>query len=387
MSEIPDEVEAPSLLGRVRNGTWLDAQQFPPLAWVVPGLVPEGFGLVVGPPKLGKSWFVLGLGLAAACGGRALGRIPMPARPVLYAALEDGDRRMQSRARTLMVGEPIPSGFEYFTTATPVEILPLLGEWLDAHPDGLVMLDTLGKVMPDSRPGESAYQRDYRVGGRLKALSDAHPGAAVLVVHHTRKMASGDWMDSTSGTQGLNGSADFTIVLERGRGEGSALLKVTGRDVSEGEFSVAVQDGCWTLAGDSLAAAAAAARDSRAAERVGDQMASVVAAVNHNPAGVRAEQVAADLDIDKDSAGRYLRRAAEAGRINRAGRGLYTPLSEVSEVSDSTTLFHTEPDTTDTTDTHVEAPAPCRVCQQPLNAALAAEGYGTHPTCRGGDES
>ena len=62
---------------------------------------------------------------------------------------------MQSRARALMINEPIPAAFEYFTMATPAEILPLLREWMDGHPDGLVMLDTLGKVMPPSIPGES----------------------------------------------------------------------------------------------------------------------------------------------------------------------------------------------------------------------------------------
>lgn len=340
------------LLDRVRNGEWLDAQVFPPLSWVAPGLVPEGFGLVVGPPKLGKSWFVLGLGLAAACGGRALGRVPMQTRPVLYAALEDGDRRMQSRARALMINEPIPAAFEYFTMATPAEILPLLREWLDGHPDGLVMLDTLGKVMPPSIPGESAYQRDYRVGGRLKALSDDHPGSALLVVHHTRKLTSGDWMDSTSGTQGLNGSADFTIALERGRGDGSALLRVSGRDVSEGEYAATMTEGCWTLEGDSLSAAARAARDNRAAQNVGDQMAEVIAAVGRSSRAVRAEEVADAVGIDKDDAGRYLRRAAEAGRVERVGRGLFKPVSEVSEVSESEVLLPAEPDTTDTTDTY-----------------------------------
>lgn len=361
MSALEQEV-APSLLGRVRDGAWLDAQVFPPMEWIVPGLVAEGFGLVVGPPKLGKSWFVLGLGLAAACGGRALGKIALDPRPVLYAALEDGDRRMQDRARQLMIGEPIPAAFEYFTAATPAEILPIIAEWLDAHPEGLVLLDTLGRVMPQALPGESAYQRDYRVGSRLKALTDAHPGSALLVVHHNRKVPSSDWMDSTSGTQGLNGSADYTIVLERARGDGNALLKVTGRDVAEGEYAVTMTGGSWALAGDDLDAAAKAARDAAATQGVGDRMSEVVSLVIAEPGGLRAEHVAERLGLDKDSAGRYLRRATDAGRIKRTGRGLYTPLSEVSEVSGSGVLlaFPARPDTSaqtgqpDTSDTHVE---------------------------------
>ena len=84
-----------SPLDKIHNGAWLDAQEFPPLQWAVPGLIAEGMGFVIGPPKLGKSWFVLGIGLAVASGGKALGKIPVQSRPVLYAALEDGDRRMQ----------------------------------------------------------------------------------------------------------------------------------------------------------------------------------------------------------------------------------------------------------------------------------------------------
>lgn len=73
------------------------------------------------------------------------------------------------------------------------------------------MLDTLGKVMPEARVGESAYQRDYRIGGRLKRIADEWPGLAVVVVHHDRKAAAEDFVDSVSGTNGLAGH-------RRGRG-------------------------------------------------------------------------------------------------------------------------------------------------------------------------
>ena len=98
-------------LARIRTGAELDAMTFPPLAWAVPGLVPEGFGLLTGPPKAGKSWLVLDIALGVAAGGRVLGKVRVGRpRPVLYFALEDGERRLQDRARTLLgPGEPIPS--------------------------------------------------------------------------------------------------------------------------------------------------------------------------------------------------------------------------------------------------------------------------------------
>jgi len=192
-----------ALLAQVKNGSWLDAQEFPPLQWAVDGLIPEGFGLITGPPKLGKSWFVLGVLLAIAAGGRAVGRIHVDPKPVLYLALEDGDRRMQARVRALNGEEPTPDGFNFLTAAEPSTVIQMIDAWLSYHPEGVVALDTLGKVMPQAFPGEGAYQRDYRVGGILKKLTDTYPGSTLMVVHHVRKQGSGDWMDSTSGTNGL----------------------------------------------------------------------------------------------------------------------------------------------------------------------------------------
>src|SRR5215217_3565759 len=65
--------DADKLLATLRTGDWLDAQEFPPLTYAVPGLIPEGSVLLVGPPKIGKSWLVLTIALAAASGGKALG--------------------------------------------------------------------------------------------------------------------------------------------------------------------------------------------------------------------------------------------------------------------------------------------------------------------------
>jgi hypothetical protein len=106
--------DADRLLATLRTGAWLGAQVLPPLAYAVPGLIPEGSVLLVGAPKIGKSWMVLSIALAAAVGGRALG-IEVPQRPVLYLALEDGHRRLQDRCRRLLADDPIPEQFQYIT--------------------------------------------------------------------------------------------------------------------------------------------------------------------------------------------------------------------------------------------------------------------------------
>jgi RecA-family ATPase len=372
--------EGADLLATIRTGTWLDAQTFPALAWAVPGIVPEGFGLLVGPPKLGKSWMALHLGLACASGSQAFGAILTgPPRAVLYLALEDGERRLQDRCRKLLDGTAIPESFHYATQVEAARVLATIDAWLDEHHDGnpLVILDTLGKVMPSALPGESAYARDYRVGTGIKRLSDRHRGATVLVVHHTRKQEGADWMDSTSGTQGLNGSADFTIALTRSRNDTEAVLRVTGRDVRENEFAMVIEDGRWTLAGKSLTAAAQAVLTARASAGLKDRSADVVALVSQHPEGVRAKDAADALGINEDQSRVYLARLFKAGRIDKPEPGLYTPTTTVTGVTGVT-----DPDdgrnTRNTSNTHLAA-FDCYGCGEPLDAVWAD--VGTHPGC------
>lgn len=365
------------LLDRIRTGDYLEHTHFPPLAWAVHGLIPEGFGLLTGAPKTGKSWLALGFGLAVATAGDALGKVPTgQARPVLLLALEDGERRLKGRCRTLLGdGEPIPGNLHYLTTCTPAMVVPTLTAWLAQHPDGMVILDTLGKVMPNALPGESAYQRDYRIGGVLKSTVDEHPGSTLLVVHHVRKASSDDWMDSTSGTNGLNGSADFTINLSRDRNADAGMLRVTGRDVPEAEYAVTTADGTWTLDGNDLRDAAERAQQASATAGLGDRSAEIVTYVTGQPEPVTANQVEEALDV-KD-ARRYLARLADAGRLRRSARGLYT--TTVPTVPCVPSDSHDYPNGTHgTVGTPVQR---CTLCAFPLPDSVIAEGFATHPGC------
>lgn len=301
-----------SILDRIRTGDQLDAMEFPPLSWAVHGVIPEGFGLFTGAPKAGKSWAVLEIALAVATGGNALGKVPTGSeRPVLYFALEDGERRLQGRARHLLgEGVPIPPHLHYLTEGTPAEVMQGIEEWLDVHgrTNPLVILDTLGKVMPPSLPGEGAYQRDYRVGSRFKELVKQHPGATVLVVHHVRKATSEDWMDSTSGTNGLNGAADFTVNLSRSRNEDTGILRVTGRDQPENEYAITSSSGRWTVDGTALADAAEKARHLHAVANLDARSAEILALVGEHPEGITPAAVAERVGIQPNSASTYLRR-------------------------------------------------------------------------------
>lgn len=318
------------LLAGLRTGAWLEGQTFPPIAYAVPGIIPEGMTLLVGPPKVGKSWLTFALALAVASGGVALGGIALHTpRPVLLLALEDSDRRLQSRARLLLApGSAIPPRLHYLTRLVPGTVVATVSAWADEYADdgGLVIIDTLGKVLPPAMPGESAYARDYRVAGGIKRVADDRPGLAVVVVHHDRKAGSEDFVDAVSGTHGLAGAADTITVLGRPRVSGEGLLRVTGRDVVERDYAVTLHDGHrWTLSGADLDAAAAAAQTHAAAAGLGGSMAAVVTAVNACPDGATAADVATVCGIDEKTAADYLARAARAGRVDRITRGRYGP--------------------------------------------------------------
>lgn len=325
------EAEESRLAGMV-SARWLMAQAFPPIEYVVPGLIPEGLSLLAAPPKIGKSWMVLGLGVACASGGYAFGQIKVDERPVLYLALEDGHRRLQSRLESLGVTRP-PSVLHFLTRMQPGATLGTITEFMELYAEQhpLVVLDTLGRAMPPAMANETTYQRDYRITSALKSVADGFPGSSLIVVHHTRKADSADFLDAVSGTQGIAGAADTVLVLKRDRQDSSAVVSVTSRDAREGSYALSLDaSGAWMLDGCDLEEAGRTARENATTQGVGDRMAELVAEVNRHPEGVRSAELAMALHLDDGTVRRYLRRATDAGRILNPSRGLYVPVTSVT---------------------------------------------------------
>jgi AAA domain len=119
---------------------------------------------------------------------------------------------------------------------------------LDRHRDAcMVVIDVFAKMRGVSPPGMSAYDADYAAVGRAKRIADAY-GVAVVLVHHVRKAGSEDFLEMVSGTNGLAGAADETMVLKRARGQADGALFATGRDVDEAEYALAFQPACGAAA-------------------------------------------------------------------------------------------------------------------------------------------
>jgi AAA domain len=309
----------------IRNGTWLDSQVFPATAWSVPGIIPEGCCILAGQPKIGKSFLVLGTGLAAAGGREVLG-VPVEQRPVLYLALEDDARRLQSRARMLLDDEPLPAELYYLTREDSTAAMDLAREWVHDHEDSkpMVIVDTLEKVRGPR--GINSYADDYKAGTSLQSL--LVNGGSVIAVHHTRKGESDDFTDDVSGTLGLVGSVDTVITLKRARTGEAGTLSVTGRDVEEMVYALIFADGVWKADGTDLASAAQKVNE----RRLGGKMSAVLALVNSRTTTTAAD-VVADLGFADSTARQYLHRLANEHRlITRVATGTYGPVT-VSRVS------------------------------------------------------
>jgi 5S rRNA maturation endonuclease (ribonuclease M5) len=341
------ELAEPSLLDKISvTGDWLNKQKFAALEYVVPGLICEGLGMLVAPPKKGKSFLVGNLAVAVASGGRALGCIEVRKRPVLVLALEDGHRRLQDRYTQINDGQPIPANIRFITKATPAECTTVIAEFLNRHRDDkpLVILDTLGKVKRPKRSGEESYQLDYATGTEFKNLADSVPGSTILVIHHTRKADAADFIDLVSGTQGLAGSVDYVLALDRKRHQNEAILSVTGRDIIEAEYALIADSGfLWRLDGDSLTTAADRADERReqAAKFAGLDKRSVAAVRLIEQRGrVTAAQVAIKFNTPQKRASELLMRLAKHGVIVRLSHGEYGPLGSntTADIADSADL-------------------------------------------------
>ena len=213
--------------------------------WVIEDLLPVGAHILAGAPKIGKSWMVLAMGLAVSM-GQPFWDCAVCQGGVLYLCLEDTYARVKKRLWKLTD----EANDRFYLANSAATIKDGLAEQIDyfviTHPDlKLVFIDTFQKVR--SPTGDSIYAADYGDFSALKAMADKY-SLAMMVVHHTRKMADEDIMNTVSGSSGITGSADSIWVLKRAsRGVGDATLTVTGRDVEFRELKLALRDCRWSL--------------------------------------------------------------------------------------------------------------------------------------------
>src|SRR5579863_5008953 len=299
--------------------------EMPPVRWAVPEILPEGLTLLAGKPKLGKSWLALSLALSIAAGGVALGKQPVAQGDVLYLALEENARRLQARARQLLASMmEVPNGLEFALDWPRLAEggLSHLEKYLKTHPNTrLVVIDTWAKVAPKTDHRRcTQYEGDYEALTPLKRLADTYH-VSILAVHHLRKTGASDVLDEITGSTGMTGAVDGTLILKRERGQMDATLFVTGRDV-EREQELALrfeaESAQWMLLGN--------------AEEVGQSRArkAILDLLRERPQqqeGMRPREIAGALEKNYHTTRSLLGKMVDAGEITRVGsRYVASPL-------------------------------------------------------------
>lgn len=301
---------------------------FPPIKFAVPGVIAEGLTLLAGAPKRGKSWLALDLCCAVASGGFTLGDQHCIEGDVLYAALEDSKRRIKDRLRKVcQLADRPPARMTVWFGGD----LPRLGaspgcedhlrEWLVANPGArLVVIDTLNYIRPERVRDEDPYSYDYRSATTLQRLALEFQ-VAIIIIHHTRKTAADDYLESISGTNGLTGGSDAVVVLEKGS-EGGYVLKGRGRDIEEFETTVQFDrnDCRWHVVGDA------------AETRLSDTRTAILKVLGEATWFMSVADIATQINRPRNTVDQQLFQMVKAGSVERHGRGKYGLTGKVGVV-------------------------------------------------------
>ena len=197
---------------------------------IIDGLLYAGAYILAGAPKIGKSFLVAQIAYHVST-GRKLWDFDVHQGTVLYLALEDDYQRIQSRM-FMMYGVNDTPNLHFATAAGKIGngLDEQLENFMREHPNTkLIIIDTMQKIR--ELGGEAySYASDYEIIGRLKQFADKYC-ICVLTVHHTRKQPAGDAFEMISGTTGLLGCADGSLLMQKKKRTAlEATIDVVGRD-------------------------------------------------------------------------------------------------------------------------------------------------------------
>ena len=310
----------------------LMAKTFDPIRWIVPGYLVEGMTLLAGAPKAGKSWLALGWMIAVAGGGEAMGAIPCEQGDVLGLMLEDNERRLQRRLRQMRLTN-LPDRLTLMTDWPTLEdgCLNEIEAWIAgvARPR-LIVVDVFARVKGAKGSKETDYDSDYRQTAMLQSIASKH-NLAVLLIHHTRKMAADDPFDEVSGTRGLTGAADSVLVLKRNAGTQQPILYGRGRDLEEIETALQFDKdtGNWSILGEAW----------QVADTIERREIQQVLGRSVDP--MNPTEIAEIIGKTRQNVQKMLTKMYAAGQVEKISHGRYMLVSPVSYGSSVSSTIET----------------------------------------------
>lgn len=249
-----------------------------PREWFFEEILPAGAFLIVGRPKVGKSWLVFQLAICAASCADFLGFPALGRYGVLYISSEDDVARIQSRFNRFQV--PVPDGLRVMVREElqkraaefrgHMSFPQYLDAYLTKYPDVKFIFVDTETTCRHEWEGEnsgskerSVTKKDYADTREFDSIALKHR-VFIGLINHTGKRRNGMWFDihelinrTNTALAGVSGS----IVLADPPGHDPMdtesrirVLGIRGRDIS-GDHLIAVEQtqyggfesrGVWT---------------------------------------------------------------------------------------------------------------------------------------------
>lgn len=206
--------------------------EYPPLQFTINKILPQGLFILAGSPKIGKSWLILDI-CTTVSSGSEIWDYRTEQNGVLYYALEDTHRRIQSRIIKMGADKKDMKNFNIKLSAPCLSkgLVEQIDHHMQEYPDtALVVIDTFEHIRNKDIVKQTLYSTDYNDIKQLRTITDKYP-VTLLLVHHTRKMQDDDPLNLISGSTGISGATDGNWILEKiKRTENNAKLTISNRD-------------------------------------------------------------------------------------------------------------------------------------------------------------
>jgi len=291
------------------------AESFPEPDWVLPGLLPLGLTLMLGPTTLDKTALALGLALAVSSGTPILDMAPAAPSAVLYIALEENPRLLQHRLRAMLSNGTSPGTLDPWTDCPALDAGGMrdLVAWVrERHDPRLIAIDAMPGIMPSTFARLPAHDRE---GATLAAfaLLARRLQVAVLVLHHRHVARAEDINSVLSGRSALSRAADAVLILEPSRGHQHAILHVAGPGVLPHRLGLA-----WDSTTRSWIEAGLPAEPPLSETRQ-----AILSALRSAPGPLQPRDIAAATGLNSVTVRGHLRKMARAGQVLSHGPGRY----------------------------------------------------------------
>ena len=216
------------------------------IKYAVNGLLSQGLSLLAAPPKTGKSFLALQLGLAVSQGNPILDFETCQAN-VLYVVDSVYEKtRAETRLKNMGAMSLSDENMQILVYEEVVSITEFLDINLAQYPScGLVIIDPFAMVMGNKNTGDTYYHSDKKIIDPLRNVTQKY-GVCLLLVHHTCKCRENrNFVDKVSGSYSITGAVDTILLMDSNNFCDIKQLMVCGRDVPDMRLLIAMQDCKW----------------------------------------------------------------------------------------------------------------------------------------------